>query len=202
MRRMEKEHIERRVTCISCPNRYCLDCHPEGCAECGSKDFYTSHTKGTDYPNTDIVSLNDVDLERDRQEGEVRPSFDGFSRVDLPVDAIDRAEARADEFRVTTTSTEERANEEVSVGDFAYTTNLSRDELNRLIDAQAARAFAGFTGVPDTGVEREMRRQRELDRIDRARRDAGHPSLADRGLRGANGESGARGIRPDQSAEF
>ena len=61
MRKIEAEHIERRVSCINCLNKYCIDCNYNGCPSCQYEDFFTSHTKETTYPKTDLRNIHDVD---------------------------------------------------------------------------------------------------------------------------------------------
>lgn len=65
MRRIEREHIEKRVTCTQCPNRYCLDCNPAGCPICHSEEFYTTHMKGSEYRKEDIDTIHSVDSDGD-----------------------------------------------------------------------------------------------------------------------------------------
>ena len=83
MRRIEREHIERRVTCTNCPNRYCLDCVTDGCPACGCKDFYSSHTKQGTFSENDIWSSHDNIGEETTENG-----FERIGRV------IERAEER------------------------------------------------------------------------------------------------------------
>ena len=59
----DKEHIERRVTCSKCPNKYCIDCNTNGCNLCGSTEFYTTHRRGIIYNIKDLADIHDYDRE-------------------------------------------------------------------------------------------------------------------------------------------
>ncbi len=61
MRRIDRQHIEKRVSCKDCPNKYCLDCNTAGCPVCHSVDFYTTHGHNIKYNETDLDTIHGTD---------------------------------------------------------------------------------------------------------------------------------------------